>query len=68
MWKGVAVAHARVEKVERVPAVVVVVGGCEGAGVGGQGCGGPAVADAVHVGDGAVVAAPLVVVQPIHRA
>ena len=45
-----------------------VVGGCEGAGVGGQGCGGPAVADAVHVGDGAVVAAPLVVVQPIHRA
>jgi hypothetical protein len=55
----VAVAHPRIEEVECVPAGVVV-----GWGVG---CGGPAavVADAVHVGDGAVVAAPLVV-QPVH--
>ncbi len=54
-----AVAHPRIEEVECVPAGVVV-----GWGVG---CGGPAavVADAVHVGDGAVVAAPLVV-QPVH--
>jgi hypothetical protein len=70
VWKSVAVAHPRIEEVECVPAGVVVVWRGGGAGalvVVGEGCGGPAavVADAVHVGDGAVVAAPLVV-QPIH--
>jgi hypothetical protein len=47
--------------------VVVWCGGGAGLVVVREGCGGPAavVADAVHVGDGAVVAAPLVV-QPIH--
>ncbi len=68
--KSVAVAHPRIEEVECVPAGVVVVwcgGGAGGLVVVGEGCGGPAavVADAVHVGDGAVVAAPLVV-QPVH--
>ncbi len=69
VWKSVAVAHPRIEEVECVPAGVVVVwcGGWAGLVVVGEGGGGPAavVADAVHVGDGAVVAAPLVV-QPIH--